>query len=207
MATRKKAAKRSTYHHGDLQAELVAAATALVEKHGSSGFSLREAARSVGVDAAACYRHFSNRQEVLVVIGRAGFLKLAASFSRERARAKGAPAIEQLGALARAYVAFARRYPAEFRVMFGDSGLDSRDARLRAPELQESAYQQLEQVVHAYAQEQALRTDEFTLALSLWGVAHGIARLALDGAVRLEDAALGSIVESAVTALVRGWAR
>src|SRR5215813_328576 len=57
--------KRATYHHGDLREALVAAAEKLVADKGVAGFSLREAARDVGVDPAACYRHFRDKQAII----------------------------------------------------------------------------------------------------------------------------------------------
>ena len=54
------APRKGGYHHGDLRNALLAAALKLVSKHGVEGFSLREAARVVGVSAAAAYRHFED---------------------------------------------------------------------------------------------------------------------------------------------------
>lgn len=43
--------KRDDYHHGDLRNALVASAVRLIEASGPGAFSLREAAREVGVPA------------------------------------------------------------------------------------------------------------------------------------------------------------
>ena len=55
---------RPTYHHGDLRNSLIKAALDLVAERGVEGFSLREAARTVGVSASACYRHFADRADL-----------------------------------------------------------------------------------------------------------------------------------------------
>jgi len=47
---------RSTYHHGDLRAALVAAGLAMLEA--GEPFSLRALARQAGVSPTAPYRHF-----------------------------------------------------------------------------------------------------------------------------------------------------
>src|SRR5688572_13436483 len=69
-------AARSTYHHNDLPDALLNAAESLVAKNGPNGFSLREAARMVGVDPAASYRHFKDREAILQAIARRGFTRL-----------------------------------------------------------------------------------------------------------------------------------
>ena len=78
---------RPTYHHGDLRNSLIRAALALVAERGVEGFSLREAARTVGVSASACYRHFSDREELLAAVAHEGLDTLAEEM---RAAADGA---------------------------------------------------------------------------------------------------------------------
>ncbi|MGH8432616.1 MAG: TetR family transcriptional regulator, partial [Solimonas sp.] len=59
------ARKRSrTYHHGDLREALVAAAIALLEEKGLSGFTLRQCARRAGVSHAAPAHHFATADDL-----------------------------------------------------------------------------------------------------------------------------------------------
>ena len=55
----------SSYHHGDLRAALIKAATAEIEHGGYENLSLRELADSVGVSRGAPYRHFADRRALL----------------------------------------------------------------------------------------------------------------------------------------------
>jgi len=55
----------SSYHHGDLRAALIKAATAEIERGGYENLSLRELADSVGVSRGAPYRHFADRRALL----------------------------------------------------------------------------------------------------------------------------------------------
>src|SRR5262245_60423634 len=75
-------ARRSTYHHGDLPEALLSAAESLVAEKGLEGFSLREAARAIGVDPAACYRHFHGKDEVVQALARRGFTRLVRRMER-----------------------------------------------------------------------------------------------------------------------------
>jgi AcrR family transcriptional regulator len=69
--------RRSTYHHGDLPRALRDAARRLVAEHGPEGFTLREAARDVGVSHAAAYRHFADKRALLAAVCEDGYRALA----------------------------------------------------------------------------------------------------------------------------------
>lgn len=68
---------RSSYHHGNLRQALVEATVRLIEDSGPQGFTLAEAARLAGVSAAAPYRHFTGRDELLEEVARQGFEEFA----------------------------------------------------------------------------------------------------------------------------------
>ena len=69
-------AKRG-YHHGNLRQALVEATVRLIEDRGPMGFTLAEAARQAGVSAAAPYRHFTGREQLIEEVARQGFLEFA----------------------------------------------------------------------------------------------------------------------------------
>jgi len=200
-----RADRRPDYHHGDLRAALVAAATELVRLHGAAGFSLREAARQVGVDPAACYRHFRDRQELLIAIAQRGFADFALSMATAMKAAASRSYEERFVAMAQSYVRFASEHPAEFRVMFGDSGTHARDLRLRLPEVERSAYQQLEDLIEVWIRDEGVAVDPAKVAVAFWSGAHGVARLVVDGALAASSTeALAHVAEVSAT-LYRGF--
>jgi AcrR family transcriptional regulator len=124
MKTDADAPSRDRYHHGDLRHALLEAALDLVNSQGVEAFSLREAAREVGVSPAAAYRHFADKAALLQALALDGMGRLALAMEKAIERAPGAPgtparAAAELGAVGEAYVEFAVRHPAHFRVMFG----------------------------------------------------------------------------------------
>lgn len=124
MAARADAPTRAHYHHGDLRNALLQAALKLVAKKGVEGFSMREAARAVGVSAAAAYRHFDDKSALLAALALDGMGRLAAKMEEALADVPGAPgtparATAELRAIGAAYVEFAVANPSHFRVMFG----------------------------------------------------------------------------------------
>ena len=68
------AARRGSWHHGDLKRALVEAALATLRERGGEAVSLREVARRAGVSAAAPYHHFASR-EALLAARRAGTVR------------------------------------------------------------------------------------------------------------------------------------
>ncbi|MBK7399053.1 MAG: TetR/AcrR family transcriptional regulator [Myxococcales bacterium] len=196
MAKRK---PKAAYHHGDLRSALLEAATKLVREHGPAGFSLREAAREVGVDPAACYRHFRDRGDLLLAIAQLGFEALAAEMAQSLAAVAEAPYVRRFSTMGRVYVRFAIQNPAQFRVMFGESGTHARDPRLRLPTVERTAYEQLEALIAAWVRDEAHGVAPDRAAWIFWSGVHGVARLVVDGALALPlDEALGLADELAV---------
>jgi AcrR family transcriptional regulator len=114
----------SSYHHGDLRNALLEASARLIGAQGVEAFSLREAAREVGVSPNAAYRHFADKDALLGAVAADGFGKMAATMERLAAKVTAAPgtaehAIAVFAAVGQGYVEFAVAHPAYFRVMFG----------------------------------------------------------------------------------------
>ncbi|MGY6633802.1 MAG: TetR/AcrR family transcriptional regulator [Alkalilacustris sp.] len=105
------------YHHGNLRAALIEATLVLIAEAGPQGFTLAEAAKRAGVSAAAPYRHFSGREDLLAAVALEGFALFADLL--EHAWDDGRPTpLRALEAVGRAYLAFARRYPGHYMAMF-----------------------------------------------------------------------------------------
>jgi AcrR family transcriptional regulator len=199
-----KRARRRTYHHGDLPEALLEAAHALVDEQGVSGFSLREAARRVGVDPAACYRHFRDKEAILQALARRGFTRFSA-WMAEIVDPHAAPD-QAIATLGHGYVAFALAHPSSFRVMFGPTGVDARDTALRGdyPE-QASVYEILKRSVRGWADLRGIVVDVDAAAVSLWASVHGIACLLMDGALRpVDEKHRDRIIEDATRTLLAG---
>jgi AcrR family transcriptional regulator len=199
-----KPAPRGRYHHGDLRTALLAAAAELVRQDGAASFSLREAARRVGVDPAASYRHFRDRGEVLLALAQQGFEALAADIAKALTAAGVVEPARALQVMGKSYVRFALAHPAEFRVMFGESGTTAQDPRLRLPTIPRTAYEQLEDRVGAWNREGKHGLDVTLCARALWSGVHGLARLLLDGALVLDEAEADALVETLIESLLRG---
>lgn len=167
-----------SYHHGDLRAALLAAAVELLES--GEPFSMRAVARRAGVSQTAPYRHFADRRALDGAVAVAGFEDLTSDLTAALAATPASTAPKDvLGGLGVAYVLFALRRPAEFRIMFGNECDDADAARVVAS-------RRLHAVLDDVLAEMFPDADIPGLSTALWGMAHGLAFLHLDGKLRPE---------------------
>ncbi len=126
--------RKRSFHHGNLREELIDAALAAPD---IEGLSLRQLAGSLGVTAAAAYRHFDSRENLLFEVARIGFNRLrqrfASAFDIASPPSDAEEARLRLNRLAQAYLQFADEEPALWRLIFGAQAeayrqtVDSRD--------------------------------------------------------------------------------
>jgi AcrR family transcriptional regulator len=170
---------RPTYHHGSLREELLNASLHLIESEGIGAVSLRRVARDAGVSPGAPYHHFADRSALLAALSARGFTLLAEHLAAATAAAH-TPA-QALGALVRAYVDFARRQPAYFRLMFRPELSEPQnhpDVKAAA----DAAGACLEQTVADCVDAGLIRADQTdSVAVTTWSLSHGLASLWLDG--------------------------
>ena len=178
MARKTTLARRDSYHHGDLKRALTSAALSLVAEKGPKGFTLTEAARRAGVSAAAPYRHFADKAELLATVAENGFRDLHADLAAaaDAATEPKARVIE----LGRAYVRWAVAHPDHYRVMFG-----SEISKAAHPALAGAADQAFGDLLDAIraCQEAGIADgrDPRLVAAPLWSLVHGVASLAIGG--------------------------
>lgn len=178
-------AESKPFHHGDLRQALLTEAERLVDEHGAEGFSLREAARAVGVSPAAAYRHFADKGALLAALAGQGFSRLATAMEQAMA-AEGDDPVARLKANGRSYVAFAMAEPSLFSLMFGPFGAGGEHTvkgvgALTGLSAFELLGQALDDLVATGCMGSKRRTGAETL---LWSSVHGLSMLAITGVMR-----------------------
>lgn len=200
--------KKDGYHHGDLRNALVEKALRLVSERGPEGFSLREAARELGVSPGAAYRHFADKAALLAALAEDGHGRLADAMERALARLPGSPgakaqAVARFLAIGAAYVEFAVDHPAHFRVMFGPC--HDAEASPCSAATGRDAFQilvdELDGLVRAGAAKAEARAGAEVVA---WASVHGLAALQIDGALELPSAERAEAVRAVVRILLSG---
>jgi len=193
------------YHHGNLKEALIRAALELIAQKGPSGFTFAEAARWAGVSAAAPYRHFRDRDDLLADVALRGYQQFAQRLDHAWADGRPDPrtAFERLG---RAYLNFARNEPAYYSAMF-EAGI-SLDTNAALREAGERAFGVLRHAVeHLIAtMPPESRPPALMMALHVWSLAHGIASLfgRGDAGRRALPMAPEDLLEAAILIYLRG---
>jgi len=197
MSTRRK----DHYHHGELRNAIVVAALDVLEREGAEALSLRKLARSVGVSPMAPYHHFKDRKSLLAAVATVGFERLQKSkIENEKAHDCTRDAIS---AGAANYVLFILDNPNLYRLM---RGLDF--GNLEAfPELRDAmaapAETLIELIERLFAEYGLSGRSAQSASLLLWGLAHGVGTLALDG--QLSREAAPSLAYDGAAAMIKGW--
>lgn len=174
-----------SYHHGDLKHALVEAATDLLAAGGLEEFSLRGAAREIGVSPTATYRHFADRAALLREVGRQAYADLGTAIRRELdaqpRRADPAQAAHEAAvALGIGYVEWAVANPQLFKVVLAP------DLNGSALTIENNPWLLLQGVVAALVDSGAAdpsHQDEADIAI--WSTVHGLATLLINGPVDL----------------------
>lgn len=167
-----------SYHHGDLRSALVQAADEILAAEGLAAFSLRAAARRVGVSAAAPTHHFGHAAGLLSEVAVLGFQALG----QELAVSHALPPRQRLKAQGLGYLRFALAHPGRFQLMFRKELVDDRHEGLHAAGAQ--ALAQLEDTIralHGLSPGQPLDPQARAELFAAWTMVHGFAHLALDG--------------------------
>ena len=155
----------------DLRARLLQAARDELAEHGYGQLSLRAIARRTGVSHAAPAYSFGDRAGLLTAVVAQGF--------RELARDLDAPfgaGEDPLAVLGRRYVGFAQRNPALYELMFRPDEFNAANE-----ELAEARIAALRRLTIVTAGEEKAPT---ALTLVSWALAHGVATLGSQGALR-----------------------
>lgn len=183
------------YHHGNLQAALLNAGLELLERGGTcADLALREVAREVGVSPAAVYRHYASKEALLTAMAIEGFQRLTAAQVEPVSNKIVTPV--RFADMGRAYVRFAVRNPALFRLMFSDQIDSSRDAALMFAI--EPLTANIEDAVARLAGPRFSSAMRRKAALRAWSLVHGLSMLLIDGQLRIAHSEVDRMIEAVV---------
>lgn len=198
------ASGRRGYHHGNLREALVEATLKLIEEKGPQGFTLSEAAKAAGVSAAAPYRHFKGREELLAEVARQGYMLFAEQLETAWNGMAASP-LRAFEAVGRAYLAFARSNPGHYIAMF-ESGVSVAGD----PDLNEAAARAMGVLTRAAERLSAhlppdRRPPASMVSLHIWALSHGVVELFARGAPgRRAPFSAEDLLESGTAIYLRG---
>ncbi|TBN57173.1 TetR/AcrR family transcriptional regulator [Glaciihabitans arcticus] len=185
------AQSRDTYRHGDLRSALVSAGIEMARAGGPDAIVLREATRSAGVSPNAAYRHFADRQALLIVVSAtAQGLVANAMFAARAAVVDSGDAVADARARLRAvgtgYLSFARTEPGLFRAAFTvPDDLSRSGDPSKAGDAGFTPFQVLSVTLDELVEVGVLPAERRPGAeLLAWASVHGLGMLVIDGPLR-----------------------
>ena len=197
---------KATYHHGDLPTALIEAALEIIDEFGPQGLTIRKVAQRAGVSHAAPYRHFPDKDYLILAVVEHGFELLDQAMEQARADAGDDP-LAQFAASGEAYLQFALSYPAYYRVMFSGDLLSSKghDALRHTSN---AALQRMVEDIETCQQMGILREGNPMLqAISIISTVHGFVSLANDNRLAHlsgEGFDLDGVKDFVITAIFEG---
>ncbi|SCL34458.1 transcriptional regulator, TetR family [Micromonospora nigra] len=182
------------YHHGDLRTALVEAGLRLARSGGADALGLRGVTRSVGVTPNAAYRHFADRQAlVLAVAVEAQGLLARAMLDRigviEPDAEPGEQALERLRAVGLGYIHFALSEPGWFELAILTKDEPGEEAAsVRIADAVPPPYQLLLDVLNGLVEAGVLSPERRAHAeWACWSAVHGFADLVTRGPLHGQD--------------------
>lgn len=170
-----------------LRERVLAKAMELLEREGPEAITLRAVASAVGVSHMAPYRHFKDKEELLAALAQTGFEALGLAMQNAAlarpAKAGGKGKGGRLLGFGRAYLDFARRRPALYRLMFGPT-LANKPQYEHFQAAAQATFAGLRYAIGATLQSRAPTAGEAdvnALAVATWSLVHGLAMLMIDG--------------------------
>jgi AcrR family transcriptional regulator len=164
------------YHHGNLRQALIDASMEVISEEGPSALTLRDLARRIGVAPSAPYRHFPDKESVLLAVAEECAVRLGAAM--DAAAAQSEHPIERFRLAGLAYVRFAVEHPAYFKVM-GHAHI-SGQAPLRA-NFDDWIQNELAQLREAQSRGELSQLPVEDMMLAARCLTYGLARLIVDG--------------------------
>jgi AcrR family transcriptional regulator len=104
-----------SYHHGNLRQALIDESLSVIAEEGPEKFTLRDIARRLEVAPSAPYRHFADKEALLLAVAEECAVRLGAAM--DAAAAQSEHPIERFRLAGLAYVRFAVEHPAHVKVM------------------------------------------------------------------------------------------
>jgi AcrR family transcriptional regulator len=169
-----------TYHHGALKKALLKSGLDIIQKDGAAGLTLSRVAKLQGVSAAAVYRHYSSKEELLAAIGAQGFRKLRKALDKNLSKPPSDARLFFRRSV-EAYIDIAMTMPRHYELMFG--GLIPEHQRF--VELHSAGQEAFSSLIASieYCQQAGLfrKRKPIIMAMYIWSMMHGFVMLQISG--------------------------
>jgi AcrR family transcriptional regulator len=179
------------------KARILEAARDLFVEHGEAAVTMRAVATAAGVSTMAAYRHFPNKEALLVAVMEHGHDKFLACMSR----ALSAPSpLDRLVASGQAFLDFALSHPRDYHLMFlRTAQVDLTCAPLAWRDAATFRFL-VDRVAECMNAGDLQGEDAEMLAFSIWALVHGMVSLYLAAKLATDEETFRALYVRALTA-------
>ena len=177
-----------TRRGGATRLRLIDAASELLSRGGVDAVTLRGVGHVAGVSRSAPYRHFQDKEDLLLAVARRGLVEFRDEMATAMVEDEPAPGLPstRLHRACVAYVRVALDRPRHYRLMFGgrteQGDHAGRAATAQSPEYGGSGQAFFLDAIAAAQRDRLIRPgDPKELATLIWALLHGIVELTLAG--------------------------
>jgi AcrR family transcriptional regulator len=163
----------NNYHHGDLKNQLVKIGEKLLFKEGHEGFSLRKVARAAKVSHTAPYRHFKEKDELIIEIMNRWLIKFH-NFCYGSIIRYPDDLLSQLKNMGKRYILFLVKYPGFMHLMFSTNIRTKFKDRITPTHTFDLFTNCLKK---CYKKKLIIVKDFESFSIMLWSFVHGLACL------------------------------
>ena len=194
--------EKKTYHHKNLRPVLLEEAAKMITEGGVASVTMRELGKRIGVSRGAAYRHFSDKDALLMSVSASGFEKLGREM-QDVVKNSDLSYEAQLLNLGKIYLQFAIENPAHYRLMYGKEAL----SRWNQPVLKNSAdglFDLLFDTIQGFQKEiDNQQKDTRTLVYVTWSAVHGLASILIEEHI-LVEVEVKPIIDEVMQTVING---
>ncbi len=164
------------YHKGHVKSDAINIAFEIVGHEGGAKLTMRHLADIIGISHTALYRHYKNKDAVLVKVAAKGFKQVMLQMA-EGLKQHELSASKQLSEAAIAYIIFGLKHRQIYQLMYGKFGVKDIFAN-ELGDLSQKMNEILKLIIQKGQAEGDFKPNDVDfLALSLWSFMHGFIEL------------------------------
>ncbi|MCK9373650.1 MAG: TetR/AcrR family transcriptional regulator [Sulfuricurvum sp.] len=196
--------RTSPYHHGNLKEALLQTALEIIDAQGLDAITLRDLTQRLGTSRTAVYRHFANKEALILGVIEKGYEQLNLLFTpifQDRTHSVA----ERFETMGRAYLDFAIEHPNLYRLLFGEKFRQEREEICDYKDETQATglYALIGLLLEAQEEGIIAKVNPIVQAAMVWASIHGLASLLIDGHLMMSDN-MEAIYEYSIEVLLKG---
>jgi len=198
--------KKNDYHHGNLKEEYLAISFDYIKQNDIDSLTLKILSNATNTSRSAIYRHFKNKDALIMVMIEKGFETFNATMSPILTD-KSRPLVDRFYLATKTYVEWAKQHPNLYRLLFGNAYAHLRDDIIDIKDdTSLTGFGALKEAIEEGQISGIIEKKEsYTQAIIIWSSLHGLSSLIIDkftGVDELSDELYTAMFENLLAGLI-----